>query len=93
MLLIDHSRSFAITKASMRKLIYDEKYVEGPFLMKELPRALYENMKNLTAEAIQGAVGDYLTAEEVEAVLKRRDLIVAWIENRIKELGEDKVLY
>ncbi len=93
MLLIDHSRSFATTRASTRRLIYDEKYVEGPFLMKELPRTLYENIKALTAEAIQGAVGDYLTAEEIDAVLLRRDLIIAWVDKRIKELGEDKVLY
>ena len=93
MLLIDHSRSFATSKASVRKLIYDEKYAEGPFLMKELPRSLYENIKTLTAEKIKGVVGDYLTDNEIEAVLKRRDLIVAWVEKRIKELGEDKVLY
>lgn len=93
MLLIDHSRSFATSKASVRKLIYDEKYAEGPFLMKELPRTLYENIKALTAEKIKGVVGDYLTDNEIEAVLKRRDLIVSWMEKRIKELGEDKVLY
>lgn len=93
MLLIDHSRSFAKSKASVRKLIYDEKYAEGPFLMKELPRTLYENIKALTAEKIKGVVGDYLTDTEIEAVLLRRDLIVAWVEKRIKELGEDKVLY
>lgn len=93
MILIDHSRSFASSKASMRRLIYDEKYKEGPFLMKELPRTLFENIKNLTAEKIKGVVEDYLTDLEIEAVLMRRDLIVAWMENRIKELGEDKVLY
>ncbi len=93
MLLIDHSRSFATSRKSTNKLIYYEKYKEGPFLMKELPSTLYENIKTLTAEKIKVAVGDYLTDTEIEAVMLRRDLIVAWVEKRIKELGEDKVLY
>lgn len=93
MLLIDHSRSFATSKRSTKRMIYDEKFNEGPRLMKELPRTLYENIKTLTAEKIKGVVGDYLTDTEIEAVLLRRDLIVTWVEKRIKELGEDKVLY
>lgn len=93
MLLIDHSRSFATSKRSTKRMIYDEKFNEGPRLMKELPRTLYENIKTLTAEKIKGVVEDYLTDSEIEAVLLRRDLIVTWVEKRIKELGEDKVLY
>ncbi|MGD2245333.1 MAG: hypothetical protein PVI11_02170 [Candidatus Aminicenantes bacterium] len=93
MILIDHSRSFRTSKKFTKKLIYDEKYREGERLMKKLPRALYENIKALTADQIKSAVGDYLTGKEIEATLTRKDLIVAWIENRIKELGEDEVLY
>ena len=93
MLLIDHSRSFATSKKSIKRLIYDEKYKEGPFLMKQLPRTLYENIKTLTAAKIKGVVGDYLTDAEIEAVLLRKDLIVAWVQKRIEELGEDEVLY
>lgn len=93
MLLIDHSRSFAVSRASMKKLIYDEKYKEGPFLMKQLPRTLYDNIKALTAVKIREAVGDYLTDEEINAVLTRRDLIVAWVENYIKKNPEVEVIY
>jgi len=94
MILIDHSRSFRIAKKFTKKLIYDEKYKEGPtFIMKELPRALYEKIKSLDAEVIKGVVGEYLTDKEIEAMLIRKDLIVKWIENRIKKMGEDKVLY
>lgn len=93
MLLIDHSRSFATSKKSTKQLIYDEKYKEGPFLMKQLPRTLYENIKALTAEKIRSVVGDYLNEKEIEAVMLRKDLIVAWVEKRIEEMGEDKVLY
>jgi hypothetical protein len=94
MILIDHSRSFRTSKKFTKKLIYDEKYKEGPtFIMKQLPRALYEKIKSLNAEVIKGAVGEYLTDKEIEAVLVRKDLIVEWIEARIKKLGEDQVLY
>jgi hypothetical protein len=94
MILIDHSRTFRTSKKFTKKLIYDEKYKEGPtFIMKELPRAFYEKIKSLNAEVIKGVVGEYLTDKEIEAVLVRKDLVVKWIENRIKKMGEDKVLY
>jgi len=93
MLLIDHSRSFRTSKKFTKKLIYDEKYHEGPRLMKELPRQFYEKVKSLDAGIIQETVGEYLTEQEVECVLIRRDLIVDWVEQRIKKLGEEKVLY
>jgi hypothetical protein len=94
MILIDHSRSFRTSKKFTKKLIYDEKNKEGPtFIMKELPRALYEKIKSLNAEVIKNAVGEYLTNKEIEAMLVRKDLIVKWVEDRIKKMGEDKVLY
>lgn len=94
MILIDHSRSFRTSKKFTKKLIYDEKNKEGPtFIMKELPRALYEKIKSLNAEVIKNAVGEYLTDKEIEAMLVRKDLIVKWVEDRIKKMGEDKVLY
>jgi hypothetical protein len=70
-----------------------ENFAEGPRLMKELPGSLYRNIKSLTYEKIREAVEGYLTDKEIEAVLKRRELIVAWIEKRIGELGEAQVLY
>lgn len=93
MILIDHSRSFRTTKKFTTRLIYDEKYKEGSRIMKELPRAFVEKLKAMNYEVIQEAVGEYLTDKEIEAVLARRDLIIEWINNRIKEVGEDNVLY
>jgi hypothetical protein len=94
MILIDHSRSFRTSKKFTKKLIYDEKNKEGPtFIMKELPRAFYEKIKSLNAEVIKGVVGEYLKDKEIEAVLVRKDLIVKWVESRIKKMGKDKVLY
>jgi hypothetical protein len=93
MILIDHSRTFRTSKKFTQKLIYDEKYKEGPRLMKEIPRELYDKLKTLNQEAIQSVVGEYLTEDEIEAVLKRRDLVIAWLDKQIKKEGEDKVLY
>lgn len=92
-ILIDHSRSFETTKKSTKKLIYDEKFPEGPRLMSQLPRILVEKLRAMNQEVIREVVGEYLTDNEIEAVLARRDLIIQWIEKRIKEVGEDKVLY
>ena len=93
MILIDHSRSFRTSKKFTKKLIYDEKYREGPRLMKQLPRELVEKMKSLDFDIIKNAAGEYLRDNEIEAVLMRRDLIIDWINNRIEKMGEDKVLY
>jgi len=93
MILIDHSRTFRTSKKFTSKLIYSEKGKESKYLMKELPRSFYEKLKALNPEVIAEVVGEYLTEKEVEAVLMRRDLMVQWIEDRIKQFGEDKVLY
>ncbi len=92
-ILPDHSRSFRTSKKFTKNLIYTEKHKEGPKVMKELPRAFFENLKALNFEAIKDVVGEYLTDKEIKALLMRRDLIIDEINKRIKELGEDKVLY
>lgn len=93
MILIDHSRSFRSTGKFTKNLIYSEKSREGPKLMSELPRALVEKVKALDFEAVKATVGDYLTADEINAVLLRRDLILKEIDKLIKLNGEDNVLY
>jgi hypothetical protein len=93
LILIDHSRTFRTAKKFTKKLIYDEKHKEGPKLMKELPRAFVEKIKSLNFELIKDIVGEYLNDKEIEAVLARKDLILKWLDDRIKKVGEDKVLY
>ncbi len=61
--------------------------------MKELPRVFVEKLKGLTFESIRGAVGEYLTDEQINACLKRRDLIPKEIDRLIKKNGEENVLY
>jgi hypothetical protein len=92
-ILPDHSRSFRTSKKNTKNLIYTEKHKEGPKIMKELPRAFVEKLKSLNFELIRDTVGEYLTDKEINAVLLRRDLILKVVDERIKKLGEDKVLY
>jgi hypothetical protein len=92
-ILIDHSRSFRTSKKFTKDLIYDEGFPEGPRLMKEIPRTLYDKLKALNPQVIRDVVGEYLTDKEIECVLLRRDLIIDWLDKRINALGEKKVLY
>jgi hypothetical protein len=92
-ILIDHSRSFRTTKKLTKNLIYDEKNKAGPKLMKQMPRDFVEKLKALDFEKLQEIVDEYLTKKEINAVLLRRDLILAWLNKRISELGEAEVLY
>jgi hypothetical protein len=93
MILVDHSRSFRTSEEFTTKLIYTEEHKAGPRIMKMLPRAFVSKLKMLNFEVIKDIVREYLTDEEIEGVLMRRDLILAWLDKRIKEFGEDKVLY
>jgi hypothetical protein len=93
MVLIDHCRSFRTSGKFLKSLIYSERSPQGPKLMSELPRALVDKVKKLDFEAIKGVVGEYLTADEINAVLVRRDLILKDIDKLIRINGEDKVLY
>jgi hypothetical protein len=93
MILIDHSRAFRTSKKFTKRLIFDAKHPDGPKLMKRLPREFIEKIKALDADGIEQIVGDYLTEGEIEAVLLRRDLILAEVDRLIAENGEPATLY
>ncbi len=93
MILIDHSRSFRTGSKFTKGLIYTKDHRGGPRLMSELPRAVFERVKALTAEQVKEGVGEYLDDKEVEAILMRRDLIIVEVERLIKLHGEENVLY
>jgi hypothetical protein len=56
-------------------------------------RQLLAKMEGLTKEGIKQAVDDYLTPSEIDAVLKRRDLLVAHFKKMVAEKGEAAVLF
>lgn len=56
-------------------------------------RRLLAALEGLTLDRLKEATGDYLTGFEAEAVMKRRDLLVAHVKQLVATQGEDKVLY
>jgi hypothetical protein len=97
-ILFDHSRAFRSTKEYTERLICGKKglkkFADGrPFLFRRLPRTFVEAVKKLSFQSIKDAVGPYLTDKEIEAIIKRKALLLAEIDEMIKESGEPKVLY
>lgn len=93
MVLIDHSRSFRSTWKFTNRLMYGRNGIKGQFLFRMLPRAFVEKVEALTFDQIKAAVGDYLTKAEINAILKRRQLLLDEIADMIQEKGESAVLY
>ena len=54
---------------------------------------LFTQLRALTEPALKDAVERHLTGSEIDAVLARRDLIVAHFERLIAQRGEAAVLY
>ena len=80
--LIDHSRSFTPYPGIRNK--------EN---LTQCSRSLFEAMKALTAASVAKAVETYLTGPERDALLGRRDRIVEFFQDRIREKGEANVLF
>lgn len=64
--LIDHSRSFRLAPT-----------LRSPRNLSRVDRAILEGLRAVDKAALTRVVGDYLTSVEVDALLARRDLIVA----------------
>jgi hypothetical protein len=82
MWLIDHTRAFRLGKD-----------LQTPASLNRVERSLFEKMRALDRQAFTASVGKTLTKEEIEALFVRRDKIVQLFDEKIKSLGEDKVLY
>jgi hypothetical protein len=93
LILIDHSRSFRTKDMYTEKLLYGKNGIKGEFPFEKLPRKFVNNLKALNRGKIQNAMGKYLTPSEIDCLLKRRDLLLAEINEMIAEKGEDQVLY
>jgi len=93
MILIDHSRSFRCRMKFATRLCFGKKGLFGNKPFRQLPRTLVENLKALTTEKVEQAVGSYLTNMEIDGIMHRKKLILAEIDEMIKEKGEDLVLY
>lgn len=80
--MIDHSRSFQ-----------PDRTLHDPADVIRCDRVLLARLRALDVAALRPKLAPWLTADELAAVLIRRDLIVQAFEARIREKGEDPVLY
>ena len=79
---VDFSRAF-------RK----NKDLRTPKNLVKCDRQLLEKLKALKADELAGETKGYLTKDEVNAVMARRDKIVATFQSLIAEKGEKEILY
>jgi len=101
-ILIDHTRAFRSDKAHRERLIYGAKGLKTmddgrggrrPVLFRRLPRAFVEKIRSLEKAAVQAAVGPYLTGAEIDALMARKPILLAEIDEMIRRDGESAVLY
>jgi len=96
-ILIDHSRAFRSDKEHVERLIYGKnglKTAAGrPMLFRQLPRSFVQAVAALDLAGVKKAVGTYLSDDEIKAILARQKLLLAEVNDLIKESGEAKVLY
>lgn len=81
-MMIDFSRAFRLQP----ELMYNKD-------LARMDRKLMARLEALERGSVKAAVGDWLTNGELDAMMKRRELLVAHFKKLIADLGEDKVLY
>ena len=81
-MMIDFSRGFRL----QAQLMHEKD-------LAKMDRALLPRLEALTKDSVKKAVGDWLTPAELDAMLRRRDLLVAHFKKLIADLGEEKVFY
>jgi hypothetical protein len=82
MWMIDHTRAFRL----QLKLQNEKNLIM-------CDRRLLANMRKLDEETLNEQLQPFLTKSEIKALLARRDAIVKFFENAVKEKGEGAVLY
>jgi len=80
--MIDFTRAFRRTAG-----------LENDKELVQCDRQLLQRLRQLSRPDVEAAVRNHLTRQEIDAVMARRDLIVAHFERLIAERGEARVLY
>lgn len=81
--MIDHTRAF--------KTFTEPKSPKN--LAPQCARGLLEGLRRLDQATLAAATRDLLSPGQIKGLLARRDFIVSHYDKRIRELGEDAVLY
>ena len=80
--LIDHSRAF---------LAHDE--LRRPDELTRFSRSLLAGLERLTREQLVEHVGEYIEGSKIDAILARRDAILALAKQAVEARGEEAVLF
>ena len=80
--LIDHTRAFRMYH-----------HLENPAALVQCDRKLLAKLRELNKETLTDKLRPYLDRMEIEAILARRDKIVAFFDQKIAEKGETAVLF
>lgn len=78
--MIDHSRAFRVTTV-LRK----------PEVLKRVSMQMVQSMRDLTIEQCNRELKPYLTDEEVRTLMVRRDLLLKFFDDEVKDKGADAV--
>ena len=81
-IMLDFTRAFR-TQPELRR----------PDSLASCERNLLARLRTLTKQEVTQAVGTQLTPEEVDAMMKRRELLVEHFDRLVREKGEKAVLY
>lgn len=81
-MMIDFTRAFRLQP----ELLHEKD-------LNKIDRRLLVKLESLSRDAVKQATTDFLTRQEIDAVMVRRDLLVKHFRDLIATLGEDKVLY
>ncbi len=80
--MIDHTRSFR-----------PDQELRAPGNLTHCDRGLLDRMRQLNKVALKAQLGRWITGVEIDALLARRDRIVAAFEASVKDKGEQAVLF
>ena len=81
MWLIDHTRAFR-----------QDVELTRPEQLMRIDRDLLDNLRGLTPDALEAALGDTLSAGERSSLMRRRDLLLQHFDDRIARFGEGGVV-
>jgi hypothetical protein len=82
LVMIDHSRSFRLMHT-----------LENAKNLSRCERTLLENLRALDKQTVMKSLLPYCTKPEVEGLMARRDVIVKFFDDQVKQKGETAVLY
>jgi len=84
---------WSVWRVDFSRAFRKNKDLRAPKNLVKCDRQLLEKLKALKADELAGETKGYLTKDEVNAVMARRDKIVATFQSLIAEKGEKEILY